>query len=190
MAKNKSDSRDFRYNSKKFKELLLYVSARSENDPEFDPIKLNKILFYADFWAYAMWGKPITGATYNALLHGPGPSTIVPAVKELEAEGRAVMAPKADLASARKRLVPTVEPDLSEFDAREISLVERFLEVFRDSSSRTLSKLSHETSVGWQLADIGTMIPYQTVFLTCDPAPAEAIRFGQQVAAEHGWLAE
>jgi uncharacterized phage-associated protein len=188
MAKNETESRDFHYSSKKFKELLLYVSARSENDPDFDPIKLNKILFYADFWAYAMWGKPITGATYKTLLHGPGPSTLVPAVKELEEEGRAVMVPKADLGSDRKRLVARVAPDLSEFDAREISLVERFLEVFRGASGNSLSKLTHATVVGWQLSSLGTMIPYQTVFLTSEPAPAEAVRFGQQVSAEHGWL--
>jgi uncharacterized phage-associated protein len=188
MAKNQTDSRNFHYSSKKFKELLLYVSARSENDPEFDPIKLNKILFYADFWAYAMWGRPITGATYKTLLHGPGPSTLVPAVKELEDEGRAVMIPKAALGSNRKRLVARVAPDLSEFDAREISLVERFLEAFRSESGHSLSKLTHETVLGWQITSLGTMIPYSTVFLTCDPAPAEAIRFGQQVSAEHGWL--
>jgi len=188
MTKNKTDTRDFHYSSKKFKELLLYVSARSENDPEFGPIKLNKILFYSDFWAYAMWGKPITGATYKTLLHGPGPSTIVPAVKELEDEGRAVMIPKADLVSDHKRLVARVAPDLSEFDAREISLVERFLEAFRGASGHSLSKLTHETVIGWQLTSLGEMIPYSTVFLSSDPAPAEAIRFGQRVSAEHGWL--
>jgi uncharacterized phage-associated protein len=179
---------DFHYSSKKFKELVLYVSARSENDPEFGPIKLNKILFYSDFWAYALWGKPITGATYKALLHGPGPSTILPAIEELEAEGRAVVVPKADLVSDHKRLVARVAPDLSEFDAKEISLVERFLEAFRSASGHSLSKLTHETVVGWQLTSLGTMIPYSTVFLTSDPAPAEAVRFGQQVSAEHGWL--
>ena len=50
------------FNAEKFRELLVYVSKKCEDDPTFGAVKLNKILYYADFAAYRQGGKPITGA--------------------------------------------------------------------------------------------------------------------------------
>lgn len=52
---------------------MLYIAKRSLTDPYFGYVKLNKILFYADFVAYGELGKPITGATYIRNLYGPTP---------------------------------------------------------------------------------------------------------------------
>src|ERR1700675_328558 len=63
----------FKSNDDKFRELLIFIAARSEKDPHFGAIKQNKLLFYCDFLAYLKLGKPITGQEYFALEQGPAP---------------------------------------------------------------------------------------------------------------------
>ncbi len=45
----------------KMENLILYIAQECEGITEE---KLNTILFKADFMAYVLWGKSITGATY------------------------------------------------------------------------------------------------------------------------------
>jgi hypothetical protein len=59
--------------NKKMKELILYLTARSEKDPRFSPAKLNQLLFYCDFTAYRQLGRSITGYSYEKLPSGPTP---------------------------------------------------------------------------------------------------------------------
>ncbi len=49
----------------KLRELVLYLATLSEGDATFGKVKLNKLLFYADFNAYLKFGKPITGHEYQ-----------------------------------------------------------------------------------------------------------------------------
>jgi hypothetical protein len=71
----------------KFRELILLIARESEGDPRFGSIKLNKLLFYADFVAYQHLGKPITGQEYFALPQGPAPRYMVPIREKMEADG-------------------------------------------------------------------------------------------------------
>ena len=61
------------FKEEKFGNLILYVAERSEHDDRFGAVKLNKIMYYADFTAYWKLGRPITGATYQRLDEGPLP---------------------------------------------------------------------------------------------------------------------
>lgn len=51
-------------NDEKLKELILYITIRSEGDRHFDSDKLKKLLFFSDFLAYLYFGEPITGHEY------------------------------------------------------------------------------------------------------------------------------
>ena len=42
------------YNEEKFKELVLYISRRSEHDQAFGAIKLNKLLVFSDFYSFRL----------------------------------------------------------------------------------------------------------------------------------------
>src|SRR6266852_5368152 len=55
---------------KQLGELMLYVAAKCEGLRSFGAVKLNKILFYADFLAYDRLGRSITGAVYQKLRYG------------------------------------------------------------------------------------------------------------------------
>jgi hypothetical protein len=55
------------------KELVLYLTAKSEGDSRFSSDKLNKLLFHCDFTAYRQLGRSITGYSYQKLPYGPAP---------------------------------------------------------------------------------------------------------------------
>ena len=46
-----------KFNEGKFRELILYVARRSEDDKYFGAVKLNKILYFSDFNAYRELGN-------------------------------------------------------------------------------------------------------------------------------------
>lgn len=148
----------------KFKELLLYVATKCENDPLFGATKLNKILFYADFYSFLLRSKPITGVQYQHLRHGPAPRMLLPARQELIRAGRAAEAKRMTPGGMQQRLVALEPPDLSGFDADEIALVDQVIEWLRDKNADEVSSLSH-LQAGWQLTAEGEDIPYETAIL-------------------------
>src|SRR5437762_10146808 len=68
----------FKPDDEKLRELILLIVSRSEDDPTFGSVKLNKLLFYCDFSAYLTYGKPITGQEYFSLKQGPAPRQMKP----------------------------------------------------------------------------------------------------------------
>ena len=58
-------SSKYKPDDNKLRELVLYIAVLSEGDPAFGKVKLNKLLFFADFTAYLSFGKPITGHEYQ-----------------------------------------------------------------------------------------------------------------------------
>jgi hypothetical protein len=56
----------------------LLIATRSEGDEPFGAVKLNKLLFYADFFAYVKFGECITGQEYQKLAQGPAPRRMLP----------------------------------------------------------------------------------------------------------------
>jgi len=48
-------------NQDKFRELVLYLSEKSQDDKKFGATKLNKILYFCDFGSYVKLGQPVTG---------------------------------------------------------------------------------------------------------------------------------
>lgn len=61
------------YSEEKLRELILYIAQKSKTDPRCGAVKLNKLLYYADFSAYRLLGRAITGAEYQHLKKGRRP---------------------------------------------------------------------------------------------------------------------
>lgn len=172
--------------NEKLRELALYVAAKSEDDPRFGATKLNKILFYSDFWAYGLFGKPITGAEYQRLENGPAPRAWLPLQRDMLKQKEAAVARRAHFGYQQERLVALREPKLEAFSGAEISIVDQVLEMLRDQNATQVSELSHQFQ-GWRLARHKETIPYATVFLEGSRPLTEAeLAHGQRVAAEAG----
>lgn len=178
---------EFKQDSQKFKELMLYVCEKSATDPNFGATKLNKILFLSDFWAYAQLRKPITGAEYMKLQWGPAPRPLVPIRKEMQKNGElAIQETTLDPQIARKRPVNLRAADLSVFSAEEIALVDSVIDFCRRATGSGVSRFTHSWH-GWIAAEEGETIPYETVFISDEPITALEIARGKELAAKHGW---
>jgi hypothetical protein len=153
-----------RFNRDKFKELVLYVSGKCESDPSFGATKLAKILYYCDFIAYVELGKPITGAKYQRLAHGPVPNSLLPVRKEMEEEKELFLRETSRYGYRQVRPIALRRADLKEFTGEEIALVDAVIDALWELDAREVSELSHK-DLGWQLAKEGEHIPYETAFI-------------------------
>jgi Protein of unknown function (DUF4065) len=176
------------YEDEKFRELMLYVARRMEDDPTFGATVLNKVLFFSDFSAYLTLGSPITGATYQKLEYGPAPRRLLPEQQRLIAEGRAVLQERVRGGRKQRRLVVLDEPKIDGlFKPSEIALVDRVIERLWGRGAVGASDISHTQSVGWRAAELYEDIPYASVFLVppSPPTPRQERRARELVSA-HG----
>ena len=169
----------------RFKELILYIAAKCASDQRFGATKLNKILWRADFVAYAQLGQPITGVEYMRLRQGPVPRRLLPLQEQLIDEGRAAVASQTVLGGyTRKVTVPLADPDLSLFTADQIAIVDAVIDEFSGMSAAQVSNISHGKA--WQIIADGDLIPYETVFLADQVTKANELRV-LELCKEHGW---
>lgn len=147
------------YEADKLRELVIHIGLRSESDPDFGVIKLNKILFFADFLAYRKFGRSITGAEYQRLEHGPAPRQLKPLLDRMVGEGAVAPQVVERWGYPQYRTIALREPLLGKFSAEEIALVDAVIMQCRGKNARAVSDLSHRF-IGWRLASLGETIPY------------------------------
>lgn len=172
------------YDERKLAELMLHVAQKSADDPRFGAIKLNKILFYADFWSYASRGVSITGAEYQRLRFGPAPRRLLPARDRLTKDGAASIQEFKVLEHTWQRLVALRDPNYSILDAADIAIVDQVIEKLWERDGADLGAATHRID-GWKLAEQGDTVPYFSVFLPASPLPLtqEEIEYGKKVAS-------
>jgi hypothetical protein len=172
------------YDRGRFAELMLYVAAKCAADPSFGATKLNKILFYSDFIAFETYGVALTGATYQKLERGPAPKQLLPALRELENKREAALTTQTYFGRTQKRVVALRAPDLRQFSATELKLVDDVIDTMWGRSANLVSELSH-LERGWQIVDMNDEIPYWTVFIDQDQTMSvDDIAWAQRVASE------
>src|SRR5687767_12671710 len=102
------------YDAQKLKQLVLFIAEQCEADRTFGSVKLNKILWNADFAAYRELGQSITGARYQHQPEGPVLLPMLPVVRELEAQGAARQIQGSE-GPRHRRLIALTQPDLTDF---------------------------------------------------------------------------
>lgn len=153
---------------KKFAELILYISDRSELDPYFGATKLNKILFFSELSFFAKHERSITEQEYIKRDFGPVPRDMSATLKQLQVE-KALAVKEIDFEGYKqKKPLALRKADLSLFSAEEIDVVNRVIDKLRNHTATDVSELSHQT-VGWELAKFGEVIPLSTVLISNRP---------------------
>jgi hypothetical protein len=151
----------------KLKELILFICQRSLGDPRFGATKLNKLLFYTDFFAYLSLGNAITWQPYQKLKNGPAPRRLLPLLEEMRDSGDAAQARHQYFGREQIRTIALRDSDLSKFSAQEIALVTEVIDYFWESNASQMSDFSHEFR-GWKLAADGEDIPYEVALIQLD----------------------
>ena len=177
------------FDRNKFKELILLIARECEDHTFFGAIKLNKILFFCDFRAFAELGNPITGAEYIALEHGPVPRHLTPVRNEMTKTGDILLESRGN----QQRIVARRNPRWDLFSPAEQFVIHEVIRELEDEDAESVSELSHKF-LGWQAARAeqkvtgrSPVIPYQAV-LVSNRRPTEfEISAVASVAEEHGW---
>jgi hypothetical protein len=171
------------FDAHKFKEAIIYICQRSDQDQAFGSVKLNKILFYADFRAYTQGGAPITGATYRHLAEGPAPKEMLPARAELETEGALRVELRNYFNRQQKRPVALRPADLSRFSGQDVATLDAAIDYLSGKDAAEASAVAHR-EWGWKLTDENEDIPYALAWLSPDPLTEEQVVVGEQLAQE------
>ena len=161
-----------KFNPEKFRNLILYLAHRCKDDRHFGATKLNKMLYYCDFTAFAKLGKPITGAEYQKLEQGPAPRQLVKQRQILIDAGRATLQLESVFPYTIQRLSPTAGTnELGEaFAPDELEVINEVVSEMHDLTARETSEMSHQEA-GWILANNGETIPYETAWLASPTDP-------------------
>jgi Protein of unknown function (DUF4065) len=183
------------FNRGKFKELVIYLCAASEQagDEGFGMVKLNKLLFRADFEAYRLLGRPMTGETYEKQEYGPVARDLPIVLDELAAAGR--LRWQSIPRGPRTRKVPTMAEnpdaaaDMSAFPADERQVIENTLRELAAYGGKGASEWSHEESAGWNVvSEYGEAIDYASTFISTAPIPPEDLERARQFVRDRGWV--
>jgi hypothetical protein len=182
------------FNRGKFKELVLYLSQASAGDEGFGMVKLNKLLYRADFEAFRRLGHSITGERYYKQEWGPVAHDLLPVLDELEHAGRLVMFRLPAGPYTRKVPTPRDEPDTRAdatlFSDEELQVIEDTLQELAVYGGKDVSEWSHRESAGWRVAEIGDEIPYETGIIgrvAQDAPPGQAIEQLRQRVLTNTW---
>lgn len=160
----------FEFNEAKFKDLLLYASAKLGDDPTFGETKLNKILFFSDFEAYKMLGRPITGAEYQKNKFGPTARLYTVMRDELLRWGQLRVERKMVVDHVQDVLQPhEIEANTEQFSAEELEIIDAVIEEMRQYTNTEAGDESHKRSAGWLTRDLGETIPYSSALINLEP---------------------
>ena len=153
--------------TEKLRELVLYIADKCKEDRTFGAVKLNKILFYADFISFAEYGEPITGVKYRKFEQGPVPTIFKRVRSEMEEGGEIIIRKKSYHGRVQHRLIPLRPPDFSQLGARDIALVDDVIQMFWNRSAQEVSELSHDRA--WKERSRGRGDTYEAAFVSDEP---------------------
>ena len=141
----------------KFKALVHFLIAECRQKPErLGSIRLNKVLWFTDMFAYQMNGASVTGETYIKREKGPVPSTILAILEELESEGAIeIQEPRWKFDS--RRFICQSVPDMQLLGQEECELARDILSQVCDNSANAISEMTHDRV--WEAACEGEKIP-------------------------------
>ena len=141
---------------------VVYLAERSRHDDAFGETKLVKLLYYADCAAFQRTGKPITGATYIHMEHGPYPENWQPIRRRLESEGAIrVIAENVAGGYQRHRAIAGASARAEALSDEECTFLNEQLRRFSDFNAAQIEEYSHD-ELGWHITTQGEVIPYET----------------------------
>lgn len=173
---------------RRLREAVLYVSHACESAKLFGLVKLNKIIWRADFESFADRGQPVTGRQYQRLKQGPAAVEMLPVLNELQADGllRIDRIKLGELVEMRPTALASAVTNL--FSRSDLDCLDRAVSVYWDKSGTETSDLSH--GVAWKSRADGEPMPYELAYLSDKPIGAGQRGRLLKLAAENGWLSK
>jgi len=128
--------------------------------------KLFKLLYHVDFWHCKQTGKPITNMTYETWEKGPVPRELWRELKFPSEDFKKAFATWKDEGSEKLnvKVRPNFKPKNEFFTPREVEIIRRVTEIYKNEKSDVMWKSTHLPNDPWDRArtDFGMKreIPY------------------------------
>lgn len=160
--------------NKKFKALVHYVIHQCKDNPgRLGAVRLNKILWFTDSYAYQLNGTSVTGVKYLKYKMGPVPAVISDTLKELEKDEKIHIQEPEQKYDSRK-YISRLEPDLSLLSEDECLLVQCVVDYVCNHTANLISEMTHNKV--WKAAGNGEEIPMYTTLITERPELTNEIK--------------
>ena len=173
---------------RRLREAVLYVSRACESAPLFGLVKLNKIIWRADFESFAQRGQPVTGRQYQRLPQGPAAVEMLPVLDELQADGLLRIEKTRIVDHDEHRPIALADPVLTLFSRGDLDCLDRAVSAYWDKSGRETSDISH--GVAWNSRTDGEPMPYELAYLSDTPIGAGQRGRLLKMAMENSWLSK
>lgn len=169
----------------RLREASLYVMSKCEGAEAFGLTKLNKILWRADFRAYAARRVPVTGRQYQRLAQGPAPVEMLPVLHDMQRDREMRIEKRQVGPFEEHRPIALVAPSLRFFSADDIAYLDASIEDYWHHSGRGVSRDSH--GIAWETRTNGDPMAYDLALLSDDSLDAWEIDRFSRLAQERGW---
>lgn len=169
----------------RLREAALYVMEKCSTLEWFGLTKLNKILWRADFEAYAARRMPVTGRMYQRLAQGPAPIEMLPILDEMQGGGLMKIDKIPVGRFQEKRPVALASPSLRYFSADDLAYLDQSIEFYSAHTGRGASKQSH--GVAWNTRHNGDPMPYELSLLSDDELSGNDQSKFSAMGQEQGW---
>jgi len=165
--------------------VVHYIIAKCGDPRKLGSTKLNKILWFADSFAYVHWGESITGSKYIRQPYGPVPKNMQDIKEKLMEDG------KINMQARNEKYDPVLyfnlkAPDVSIFPDRHVKVLDSIIdEICNEYSANEISKVSHDDI--WEAFNNGEEIPLETL-LVADSGKYgnEVLSWANKVVKTHG----
>jgi hypothetical protein len=149
----------------RLRQLIIYVAKRCNDAERFGAIKLNKILWRADFQSFAQRALPITGREYKRLELGPAPKEIYTLHPEMQAQGL-IRLEKITINDdyIEHRTIALGEPDTTIFSKEDLAFVDESVQYYWAKTGMVASEDSH--GIAWKSRNNGDLMPYELALLS------------------------
>ena len=152
----------------KFKALVHEIIHRCRSHPHrLGAVRLNKVLWFSDVYAYKYLGQSISGEVYVKRERGPVPKRILHALDELQKEGTIRIEEPTHILDTR-RFHSLHRPGSNVLAEDEENIVTAVLDGVLGLTANEASEASH--GLAWETAEMGEEIPF---YATLAETPGE-----------------
>ena len=178
----------------RLRELILYVSLNSRGMERLGLVKLNKILWKADFSAFAERGHPVTGRAYQRLTKGPAPIEMRPLLAEMQQDGLLTFdlllfgRDRDGREIVEHRPVAQAEPNLRWFSRDDLDYVDAAMRYYWAMTGTETSDDSHGPA--WKTRNDLDPMPYEASYLSDAKIGDGQLSRITKIAQERGWKSQ
>lgn len=161
-------------NRNRLENVMIYFA---KNTLACGKVKLFKLLYLLDFEHFTLTGRSVTGLGYHAWELGPVPIELAEAWEEFSSNfGNKLFIEVERVISYDRqavKVVQGVEFDDIDFTPRQLNMMSRLVEKYRDTASPALIDVTHEQNGAWHRVWTSENGKYQAIpydFSLSDPA--------------------